>query len=84
MSNAWVLRKGERVYVFQKGTLDDGATSIEILDYDSMDAYQQDAWRERRSGTSLEYARGVWDRLVEEGFAMWQSPTFVTQWEYTG
>ena len=74
MSNAWVLRKGERVYVFQKRTLGDAA-EIEILDYDSMESYHADAWNERRSGTSLEYARGVWDRLVENGFSLWNPNT---------
>lgn len=83
MANAWVLRKGERVYVFQTETVH-GHPRIQILDYDSMGAYHEDAWRSRRSGTSLEYARGVWDKLIENGFVRWQIPTSVTQWEYTG
>ena len=80
MANAWVLRKGERVYVFQKETLD-GAPRIQILDYHSMQDYHEDAWRDRHSGTSLEYARGFWDKLVENGFTRWQSPIFVTHWD---
>ena len=74
MANAWVLRKGERVYIFATDEVD-GHPRIEILDYRSIEDYHRDVWRNRRTGTSLEYARGVWDRLVENGFICWNPNT---------
>jgi hypothetical protein len=74
MANSWVLRKGERVYIFATDEVD-GHPRIEILDYHSIEDYHADAWRDSRRGTSPEYARGVWDRLVENGFTRWNPNT---------
>ena len=77
MANSWVLRKGERVYIFATDEVD-GHPRIEMLEYRSIKDYHADAWRERRRGVSLEYARGVWDGLVEDGFTSWNPNTRFT------